>query len=507
MADLNSSGLLRRLRGLDPLQPLPSCEQQQSQQQGEPQQLSSTAAALRSVHVDDSVPLELPGGLASCQQISANSSSYGSSKGQIADRQQQAEAAAAIVGQPQGLLQLQEAEAAPAGAKLKRLDWRQVWSCIQRAQQGPWQLDVQALAPAVSPHGVLLTFELLLQQPAPPVESGCSEQQHTLGWKDSVTVISFVLDRKTVDILVDASGRVTSPQCDWRQGCIQLQPGQPRLLALEVRYIFSVPAWFLHPCTLAAPCPSSSGGSSCGAGSCASSLSGMALDQTWDSYSSATAGSRASSMSIGQSAMLCSAAPFEHGDSGSLARGSLSSSGSLGACTAMATSSGASTCSGSGNSPCGRPRLSLDLSIGFGSYVIDPRYIDEASPTLMHRGLERIDLSARACWRPSKVQSWLGRLLPGIRGHSSGSSNSVVLALAAAAVAAAGALASHCLAAAAVLELAARLWRLRQQHAPPAAATGKGTSPPMQSRSARQQHGGLWQLLRFRHGHLMPDLT
>lgn len=120
MADLNSSGLLRRLRGLDPLQPLPSCEQQQSQQQGEPQQLSSTAAALISVHVDDSVPLELPGGLASCQQISANSSSYGSSKGQIADRQQQAEAAAAIVGQPQGLLQLQEAEAAPAGAKLKR---------------------------------------------------------------------------------------------------------------------------------------------------------------------------------------------------------------------------------------------------------------------------------------------------------------------------------------------------------------------------------------------------
>jgi hypothetical protein len=82
-----------------------------------------------------------------------------------------------------------------------------VWSCIQRAQQGPWQLDVQALAPAVSPHGVLLTFELLLQQPAPPAESGASEQQQTLGWKDSVTVMSFVLDRKTVDIVVDASGR------------------------------------------------------------------------------------------------------------------------------------------------------------------------------------------------------------------------------------------------------------------------------------------------------------
>jgi hypothetical protein len=54
--------------------------------------------------------------------------------------------------------------------------------------------------------------------------------------------------------------------------------------------------------------------------------------------------------------------------------------------------------------------------------VIDPRYIDEASPNLVHRGLERIELFARVCWRPSKVQSWLGRLLPGIRGHANGSS-------------------------------------------------------------------------------------
>lgn len=73
----------------------------------------------------------------------------------------------------------------------------------------------------------------------------------------------------------------------------------------------------------------------------------------------------------------------------------------------------------------GRPRLSLDLSIGFGSYVIDPRYIDEASPNLMHRGLERMELAARVCWRPSKVQSWLGRLLPGIRSHACSNSGNI----------------------------------------------------------------------------------
>lgn len=87
-----------------------------------------------------------------------------------------------------------------------RVNWRQVWNCIQRAQQGPWQLDVQALTPAAAPNGVLLTFELLLQQPAPYVDPGSSEQQ-AMGAKDSVTVISFVLDKKPVEIVVDASGR------------------------------------------------------------------------------------------------------------------------------------------------------------------------------------------------------------------------------------------------------------------------------------------------------------
>lgn len=87
-----------------------------------------------------------------------------------------------------------------------RLNWRQVWSCVERAQQGPWRLDVQALTPAAAPNGVLLTFELLLQQPAPMVDASGSDQQ-SAGWRDSVTVISFELDKKTVEIVVDAAGR------------------------------------------------------------------------------------------------------------------------------------------------------------------------------------------------------------------------------------------------------------------------------------------------------------
>jgi hypothetical protein len=89
---------------------------------------------------------------------------------------------------------------------LRRLDWRQVWSCLERAQTGPWQLDARRLTPEGFPHGVLLTFELLLQQPAPPAEPGAREQ-HTGGWRDCVTVLSFTLDGKTVEITVDASGK------------------------------------------------------------------------------------------------------------------------------------------------------------------------------------------------------------------------------------------------------------------------------------------------------------
>jgi hypothetical protein len=120
MADHNSSSLLRRLKDLEPQQHPLCWEQQQSPQPNVAQQLGSPAASLNSSPEDDSVPLQLPGGLVSCAQISFNNSSYSSSGEQITDQQQQAEAAAATLQQPQGTLQLQEAEAAPTGAVLKR---------------------------------------------------------------------------------------------------------------------------------------------------------------------------------------------------------------------------------------------------------------------------------------------------------------------------------------------------------------------------------------------------
>lgn len=200
--------------------------------------------------------------------------------------------------------------------------------------------------------------------------------------------------------------RVTSPQKDWGQGSIKLQAGQPKLLALEVSYLFPVAAWFLHPCTLAAPKPlgttsSSSMNSSSGSSSCASSLS-TAPDPSWDSYSStasssASGGSTGGGMTLSHSAALCSAVS-------SLSFTSKS-------CSLRSSSSG-------------RPRLCLDLSHGLGSYVSDPRFIDESSRNQRPRGLERLELAHRVCWRPSKVQSWLGRLLPGIRAHGGASSGS-----------------------------------------------------------------------------------
>lgn len=171
-----------------------------------------------------------------------------------------------------------------------------------------------------------------------------------------------------------------------------------------------VPAWFLHPCTLAAPKPSSNRGATSCCSSCASSM-----DQTWDSYSTGTS-SDASSMSINNSITLCSAGL---GDDCSITSSSLtSSSSSIGNFTAV-SSGNSSSCRFCGSD--GRPRLSLDLSCGFGTYVSDPRYIDAAHQHL-HRGLDRMELSSKVCWKPNKVQSWLGRLLPGIRGHSSSSS-------------------------------------------------------------------------------------
>lgn len=198
--------------------------------------------------------------------------------------------------------------------------------------------------------------------------------------------------------------RVTSPQRDWGHGSIKLQPGQHKLLALEVSYLFPVAAWFLHPCTLAAPkliaASSNSSLASSGSSSCASSLSCNAQDSNWDTYSltaSSSSGGGSGGVSIAHSAALCSAVS------------SLSSAGSMQA--------SAATTSGRSSSSIGRPRLCLDLSLGFGSYVTDPRYMDDSARNQKPRGIERLELAGRVCWRPSKVQSWLGRLLPGIRAH------------------------------------------------------------------------------------------
>lgn len=194
---------------------------------------------------------------------------------------------------------------------------------------------------------------------------------------------------------------MTSPQHEWYQGSIKLEPGQPKLLALEISYLFPVAAWYLHPCTLAAPKLPAAGSSnslaSSGSSSCASSMStSTAQDANWDSYS-LTASSFSSGMSIAHSAALCSAVS-------SLSTGSMRDSFSRG--------------SGSSAGSIGRPRLCLDLSHGVGSYVSDPRYIDEATRSRKPRGIERLELAGRVCWKPKPMLSWLNRLLPaGIRSH------------------------------------------------------------------------------------------
>jgi hypothetical protein len=101
-------------------------------------------------------------------------------------------------------------------------------------------------------------------------------------------------------------------------------------------------------------------------------------------------------------------------------------------CSAVSSLSGASikdsTTSSSSTGSIGRPRLCLDLSQGVGSYVSDPRYIDEATRNKKPRGIERLELAGRVCWKPKPMLSWLNRLLPaGIRSHSSsGSSGAAV---------------------------------------------------------------------------------
>ncbi|GBG00106.1 hypothetical protein Rsub_12847 [Raphidocelis subcapitata] len=191
-----------------------------------------------------------------------------------------------------------EAEAGAAGAApvvagagsggTSAVDWLKVWCCLERAAQGPWTLDVSQLSRRAAPHGVLLIFEVLLQHvppssaaadaapqapasngpaaaapaaaaaapPAAPCGPGFGRncgapvvvQQHA--WKDNVPLLSFSLDGRRVEVVVDTSGRVSSPQHDWCQGSLVLTPGVPRLLTLEVSYLLPVPAWFVHPAAI-----------------------------------------------------------------------------------------------------------------------------------------------------------------------------------------------------------------------------------------------------------------
>jgi len=116
------------------------------------------------------------------------------------------------------------------------IDWLQVWCCLERGMQGPWAMDVTQLSRRAAPHGVLLVFEVLLQHvppsadpaaaaaaaasqpPAPaasaaggaPIAPGRAAapvgvQQHA--WKDNVSVLSFSLDGRRVEVVVDTSGR------------------------------------------------------------------------------------------------------------------------------------------------------------------------------------------------------------------------------------------------------------------------------------------------------------
>jgi hypothetical protein len=121
-----------------------------------------------------------------------------------------------------------------------RIDWLQVWCCLERATQGPWSMDVTQLSRRAAPNGVLLIFELLLQHfppsadaaaaappaggapsgggvPAaalPPGRSAAAPvvvQQHA--WKDNVSDLSFLLDGRRVEVVVDTSGRCARANC------------------------------------------------------------------------------------------------------------------------------------------------------------------------------------------------------------------------------------------------------------------------------------------------------
>ena len=123
-------------------------------------------------------------------------------------------------------------------------DWLQVWCCLERAAHGPWDLDVSQLSRRAAPDGVLLVFEVTLQHHRPPsagaaapgaadgasptaaaaaaaaaaapaAAPACAPRsgppppvavaQHA--WRDNVAVLSFALDGRRVEVVVDTAGR------------------------------------------------------------------------------------------------------------------------------------------------------------------------------------------------------------------------------------------------------------------------------------------------------------
>jgi hypothetical protein len=148
----------------------------------------------------------------------------------------------------------------PSSTHPCRRNWLCVWTCLQRARQGPWTLDVSRLSRAAAPEGVLLLLELLLTSPPPPPagaavavaapcgstrggtspracsgEAGCvgaapagtqaapaasppvaagvsspgggSGGSSHAGWVAPIPVVSLVLDGHQVVVLVEPSGR------------------------------------------------------------------------------------------------------------------------------------------------------------------------------------------------------------------------------------------------------------------------------------------------------------
>jgi hypothetical protein len=75
---------------------------------------------------------------------------------------------------------------------------------MQRAQTGPWHIDVRKLSPSVAPHGVLLVFELLLQPPEGRGEGAAGTAGRR---RDPLPVLTFHLDGQQIHVLLEPNGR------------------------------------------------------------------------------------------------------------------------------------------------------------------------------------------------------------------------------------------------------------------------------------------------------------